>query len=473
MKTTPVPPALDITVDRSARQPLAEQIFTTLRAGILNGTIEPGARLPSWRDLAVQLGIARGTVRAAYERLADEMLVISAGAAGTRVAAAPADVQGRQDDIAVGPPLLGLTPEFSMAPLPFQMGVPAQDAFPAKTWARLHARAAREIGPASYADPRGLPELRTQIAAYLAMARGITCVPDQVMVTAGYRGALGLAIHAVSAEGKRAWMEEPGYPIARLGLEMAGMRPVPVPVDADGMDVAQGLALAPDAVLAVVTPGQQAPTGVALSSSRRQALLRWATEADAWVIEDDYLSELQLKGRARPALAAADPTGRVIHIGTFSKTLSPSLGLGFLVAPRSLAKYLAEVAACLSPAPNLTIQRTLAAFLADGHYLRHLRHMKRLYGERRDALRRCLGGETGAETMSGLAVMLQLPPHFDDMVIAEQALAVGLAPAPLSPWYIDPDRRAPGLLLGVTNLRDRQIADSCEKLTSLLRACLV
>src|SRR5262249_10340806 len=208
---------------------------------------------------------------------------------------------------------------------------------------------------------------------------------------------------------------------------------------------------APDAALAVVTAGQQAPLGVALSSSRRQALLRWARRAGGWVIEDDYLSELQLTGRAAPALAAMDRADRVIYAGTFSKTMSPAIGLGFVVAPAALAARFTEVAVCLAPAPNAVMQLAVAEFLRDGHYLRHLRRMKRLYAARRDALRRCLGAMPGVAEMAGLALMVRLPPGTDDVALEAAAAARGLAPAALSSWYAS-SARAPGLLLSVTNL---------------------
>ncbi|MEJ0015571.1 MAG: PLP-dependent aminotransferase family protein [Acetobacteraceae bacterium] len=464
---------LHIAIDRGEAMPLSEQIGAALRAAIRERRIEPGARLPSWRDLAVQLGVARGTVRAAYDRLTDEALLVPCGAAGTRVAETPMEASASAA-VTITPPLQRLDPRFCERLLPFQMGVPAQDAFPAKLWARIRTRAVRDdaLAPLAYPDPRGLAALRTQIAAYLAIARGIRCVPDQVLVTSGFKNGLSLAIRTLNIQGRAAWMEEPGLPFTRMGLELAGLRPVAVPVDEQGIDVAAGIALAPDAAIAVVTPGQQAPTGVTLAAERRRALLRWAAREDAWVIEDDYLSELQLEGRAAPALAADDPAGRVIHVGSFSKTLSPSLGLGFVVAPLALAERFGEVAGCLAPAPNPTTQLAVAGFFADGHYLRHLRHMKRLYAARRDGLRACLGEAVGVEAMAGLALLLRLPPGSDDVAIAHAALEHGIAPFPVSPWYVDPARRSPGLLLGVTNLREAVVEPACASLKRLLRGAL-
>jgi GntR family transcriptional regulator/MocR family aminotransferase len=460
---------IGIVVDRSAAMSLCSQISGTLRSAILEKRIEPGARLPSWRDLAVQLGVARGTVRAAYEALADESLVVSLGAAGTHVAES-SQQSSPPPGVAIAPPLGRIMRGFSKPVLPFMSGVPARDAFPAKLWTRIHIRAVRDeaVGPTTYPDPRGSPELRTQIASYLAIARGIRCVPDQIIITNGFRDGLGLAIRTLNAEGRAVWTEDPSFPVTRWALELANMKLVPVPVDAFGLNVERGIALAPDAIMAVVTPGQQAPTGVTLSLQRRQALLHWAVREDAWIIEDDYLSELQLDGRAAPALAANDPDGRVIHVGSFSKTLKPSLGLGFVVAPLRLAERFGEVAACLSPAFNQTVHAALSTFIAEGHYLRHLRRMKRLYAARRDAFRNLMNGSVERQTMAGLAILLDLSPGVDDVEIAKCGLALGIAPTPLSPWYSVPERRRPGLMLSVTNLTDALIEPACATLTELL-----
>lgn len=461
--------ALRIAIDRAARLPPSAQIHAAMRDAIREGRLAGGARLPSWGDLATQLGVARGTVRVAYERLTDEQLIVARGAAGTFVA----------ERIAVGPrraapkPLANVFHNFETPPLPFQMGVPAQDAFPYKLWSRIMARSARTAAAASvcYPDPRGQPDLRQEIAAYLAIARGIRCVPEQVLVTAGYAGALGLALRALRPEGGTAWLEDPAFPLTRNALERAGMTVSPIPVDAEGLDVAEAVRRAPRAAVAIVTPGQQAPLGMTMSLPRRLALLEWARDAGAWIIEDDYLSELQLKGRATPALASLDPDGQVLHAGTFSKTITPALRLGFLVVPRELASIFAETAACLAPAPAAAIQRAVAVFMADGHYLRHLRRMKRLYAARRDALATCLRQAANPamriQATGGLSVRLQLPEDANDTEIAAQALADGLAPVALSPWYVSRPRPR-GLLLGVTNVSEERVAADCAKLIGLL-----
>ena len=451
---------------------IAERIRVAIRQAILDGSLPAGARLPSGRDLSVQLGVARGTVRVAFERLTDEGLVFSAGAGGTRVATreTPGAADPGDDSARVfRRPLDALVPAFSRPPLPFQTGVPANDAFPAKVWARLRTRAVRQdaMAPTSYADPRGEPELRAQIARQLAISRNMHCLPDQVIVTSGYRQGLSMVLVAIEARGRTAWMEEPGFPIGRRALELAGMSLVPIPVDADGLRVQDGIRLAPDAAIALATPGKQAPLGVVLTAQRRRELLAWATAADAWVLEDDYLSELELDGRAAPALASGEGAHRVVHIGTFSKTLSPSLGLGFVVAPPTLVDRLAEVAAMLHPAPNRTTQLAIAEFMAEGHYLRHLRRMKTLYRERRDLVREHLASFGIEPLIGGMAMLLPLP-GVDDAALAARAWDRGLAPTAFSAWFMGTRPAPSGLMLGVTNMHAGNIHTAVAVLRALI-----
>ncbi|MDX1355089.1 MAG: PLP-dependent aminotransferase family protein, partial [Halomonas venusta] len=319
-----------------------------------------------------------------------------------------------------------------------------------------------------YPDPRGESQLRKEIAAYLAVSRGLLCSAEQIIITNGYAGALGLALHLLRLDSRRVWVENPGYPLTRHALSLAGYTSVPVPVDDQGICVEQGIALAADARLAIVTPSQQAPLGMQLSLNRRQALLIWARENAGWIIEDDYLSELQLSGQATPALASLDREGRVIHIGTFSKTISPRLRLGFMVVPAKLSERAGDTAAALSPASALPSQLAVAEFLRDGHYLRHIRRMKRLYRQRRDGLLALMNGSVSLSDMAGLSLMLALEEGMDDVAIAEAAQAFNLAPMPLSPWYATQAGARKGLLLGVTNLSSPACEEGYQQLAALI-----
>lgn len=463
-------PPLQLTLDRSARTPLAEQIRHGITTAIETGVLAPGARLPSWQDLATRLGVARGTVKAAYEKLADAQLVVASRAEGTRVAARPRKAL-QTDEPADPDSFIDRYLQFMAGPSLFQMGVPAQDNIPVKLFSRARAYSSRAEHrlAAVYPDPRGELALRREIAAYLAIARGIHCAPSQIVVTGGFTGGLGLALRVLPLDGRTAWTEDPGFHYARRGLELGGLKPVPVPVDSDGIDVGHGLRHAPDAGLAMVTPGQQAPLGATLSLDRRLRLLEWAVHRNAWIIEDDYLSDLQLEGRAAPALASLDRAGRVVHIGSFSKTISPALRLGFVVAPPAIAPRFAEMAACLAPAPAPAMQLALAEFMRDGHYLRHLRRTKRLYAAQRDALLAYLRGRPhdGVEA-TGLAVLLKLPDDANDVSISRESLAFGIGPSPLSLWYADESRARRGLLLGVATAPIQLVGSACDRLLQVI-----
>lgn len=462
----------NLELDRSAKTPLAEQIRKGISAAIENGVLAPGARLPSWLDLAAQLGVARGTVRLAYERLADAQLIVASRSTGTRVADRPPRMVTGGDERPDPGSFMNMYLELIAGPAIFQMGVPAQESLPVKLFTRVRSYAVQaELSKvALYPDPRGELELRREIAAYLAIARGIECSPSQIIITGGFSSGLGLTMRVLGLQERKAWVEEPSFPITRHGLELAGLSLAPIPVDEEGIDVEYGLRDVPDAALVVVTPGQQAPLGATLSLARRLRLLDWAVQENKWVIEDDYLSELQLEARAAPALASLDRAGRVIHLGSFSKTIAPSLRLGFVVSPLQLASRFAEIAACLAPAPIPAVQLATAEFMREGHYMRHLRRTKRLYSAQRDALLSYLKPHAkGIDVATaGLAALLRLPDGIPDVSVAREALAFGMAPAPLSVWYASPSSAQSGLLLGISTVPQQHIARSCDRLMEII-----
>jgi len=461
---------LKIRLDRTARLSLSEQIRTSISRGIESGLLAPGTRLPSWQDLAAQLGVARGTVQAAYERLSDDQMIESDRARGTRVAQRPRVTSTRPAASATGP-FMKAYQEMHSGPAVFQLGVPAHEGFPDKLFTRARSANLLKTGGLSsllYPDPRGELELRKEIAGYLAIARGLHCFPEQVFVTSGYASGLGVSLRVLGLENRKVWVEEPGFMVTRKGLQLAGLDPVPVPVDSEGLDVGYGISHAGDAALAVVTPGQQAPLGSTLSLMRRLQLLEWAVSSNAWIIEDDYLSELQLAGRAAPALASLDEGRRVIHIGTFSKTISPALRLGFVVVPNELTNAFAEVVATLGPAPSPVVQLATARFMSDGHYVRRVRRLKHLYSAQRDALCAELRKRDAEWVSAGLTVLLRLPDGAPDRQIVREAMAVGMGPSPLSVWFATPSRALSGLLLGVATAPEARLASSCRQLFEII-----
>ena len=321
----------------------------------------------------------------------------------------------------------------------------------------------RQVG-----DPRGEAALRREIAAHLALARGLDCRPSQVFITAGFTGALGHVLRLLEVEGGKAWMEDPGFFQSRRALELAGLAPVPVPVDEEGMNVDLGVATAPDAAVVLLTPGQQAPLGPTLSLRRRVQLIEWAARNGKWIIEDDYLGELQLKRRAAPALASLDGFGRVIHIGSFSKTVSPSLRLGFVVVPPALVDRFNEIVMCLGSSPGPAVQLAIAEFMREGHYLRHLRRMKRIYAERGELLLATLERKGYDVRIGGLSVVLRLPDGAPDLAIAHEAREQGMAPEPMSRWFDARSRPDRGLLLGIATANETQIPEASRRLHDLI-----
>jgi len=460
--------------DRNHGGPIYLQLYRRYRDAIAAGKLRPGDRVPAVRSLASELNLARGTVELAYQMLASEGYLLARGPAGTFVspgleplAQTPRAARGARP--AAAPTGMAAVP----APRPFQLGLPALDAFPRKTWVRLAGRTLRSLGMAAmvHPDPAGYEPLRRSIAAYLGISRGIACTPAQVFVTNGYRGALQLACRALLEPGDEGWYEDPGYPYARRLLEDEGMRLAPVAVDEEGLDVGQGIRRAARARFAVVTPTHQSPLGMALSLPRRLELLEWAGRSAAWIVEDDYDSEFRYHGRPLPALKSLDAQGRVLYAGTFSKALFPGLRMAYLVAPQAQAARLQEAAQRLPGPGAVPLQAAVADFMDQGHFARHLRRMRALYAVRRgflvDALDAVFGGRLHVQPQAGgIHVLAHLAGRRSDRAIAAEARARGLAVQALSDWRIRKSA-AGGLLLGFANL---QSADEARAQAERLRA---
>lgn len=447
-----------LALDRQSQTPFYRQIYQRFSGAIAQGILRPGERLPSARSLASQLSTSRGTVDLAYSLLSGEGYILSQGAAGTIVAAMPT----------VAPGLFGSQPPPKPARVdpsaerpavaPFEMGLPAFDVFPRKLWSRLATRHARTLPLHAMASPSpiGYMPLREAIASYLAVSRGILCSPGQVFVTSGFQSAIGLITRAFLQPGEDAWVEDPGYFLARMGLEAAGANIVPVPVDAEGLNVSEGIARSPRARFAFVTPAHQAPLGVALSVPRRLALLSWAASAEAWIVEDDYDSEFRYGSPPLPALKSLDEAARVLYVGSFSKVLFPGLRLGYIVIPESQIDRLSRVCRLLYRDRPIFNQAIVADFMLEGHFARHIRRMRKLYSDRRSALAAALaevfGGRIDVHLQAGgMHLLARFTDGESDLDLAARANAHGLAPAPLSPWNVGSDC-GQGLLLSFTNI---------------------
>jgi GntR family transcriptional regulator/MocR family aminotransferase len=379
---------VDLHITLDGHPQLTDAIYRQLRDAILEGRLGPGDRLPPSRELARQLAVSRSTVTVAYDRLMSEGYTDARIGAGTYVSH---DLKPRSPPAPPRPSALTPRPIWDEVPLPrafrrpaefdFRAGIPDARLFPFDTWRRLQSRELRRssVGKGVYGEPAGDAELRAGIAGHIALSRGVRAGPDDVVVTNGTQQAFDVVARAILAPGDVVAVEDPGYPNVRLLLASLGARVVPVRVDEQGMDVAS---IPDDARLVVVTPSHQFPLGVAMSLGRRLALVDWAEEHDAAVIEDDYDSEFRLGGRPIEPLQGLDPHGRVIYVGTFSKTMLATLRLGFVVVPGAL-RHAVQAAKFVSDwhAP-LPTQRALAAFIAEGWFARHLRRMRPIYRER-------------------------------------------------------------------------------------------
>ncbi|AVF42016.1 DNA-binding protein [Pandoraea apista] len=499
MSDNPIPPALAALHLSDAAHatgvPTYRALYERIREGILSGKLAPSSRLPSTRALASELGVARGTVEAAYERLVAEGFVIGRGAAGSCVnpqlagtrlkaaARAVAGSAGRSElgrdetsrstqvlvrDLPDNPSSIPLN-AFGM-PLPLQNGMPALDEFPRKLWARLAARHARHLSPEGlhYQNAIGWAPLREAIAGYLAISRGIHCDPGQIIVTAGYQGALALIARVLLRPGDLVWCEDPGYFRAQAGLRMTGATLVPVPVDQDGLDVAAGERAAPDARLAVVTPSHQSPLSVTLPLARRLALLAWAQAHDGWIVEDDYDSEFRYTGAPLPALKSLDGGERVLYAGSFSKVLFPGLRLGYLVVPPALCDAFVANVSLTSPAQGWIEQATITDFITQGHFSRHIKRMRQLYSERRAALAQALRQHLPermelAQQAGGMHLLGWIEAHRQDRALCRTAVGHGLAPGALS-FFSVARPLPPALVMSFTNVPETLAGDVAQRL---------
>ncbi|CAI1048428.1 PLP-dependent aminotransferase family protein [Serratia quinivorans] len=445
-------------LDSRLADPLYRQIYLRIKDAIAQGALQAGSRLPSVRGLASDLGVARATVESAYAQLIAEGFLQSRGQAGTYVSPQLQNLPVRAA-LAVEPlPTVTANPLHpNGATQPFQLGLPALDAFPRALWQRIVGRQLRTSPLAALAHPstQGLPELRAAIVNYLQLSRGISCRPEQVFICAGYQALLDLVIGTLLKPDDQVWLEDPGYPVTLPLFQSAGMRPVAVPVDEQGMNIATGMVRAPQARMAVLTPTHQSPLGVSLSLARRMALLEWARQQAAWVIEDDYDSEVRYHGRPLPPLKSLDRQGRVLYAGTFSKTLFPALRMAYLVVPAGQVEafgHSSRLRGCGCPP---LLQASVADFIEQGHFYRHLKRMRPIYRQRRAWLAHALEQQlsdylTVASQDGGIQLLARFKQDGQDRRLAQDAWRCGLSVQALSDWRIT-EPAGTGLLMGFAN----------------------
>ena len=452
---------------------LYRQIYQRVRGSIADGRLQPGDRLPSARAYAQELGVARGTVDLAYAILAGEGYVQTNGRAGTRVAPGVARMIAA-NEIPVIPAQASATYQHGM--LPLAPGVPAFDLFPRKVWTQLVRRHVRSLGRAelTYPDPQGSLKLREAVAAYLGVSRGVACTADEILITGGFQSAVGLVAQAMLPAGGKAWVEDPGYTRIRRALKEIGACPIEVPVDDSGIDVAAGIARAPNARCAIVAPAHQFPMGVTMSLSRRLQLLDWAARADAWILEDDFDGEFRYQGRPLPALKSLDRSERVFYTGTFSKTLFPGLRLGYLVVPPSELARFRDLMLYVDGGRSMLEQAVTAEFLAGGHFARHIKKMRNAYRSRRAALATALATRFGDKARieqgaGGLHLLIHIEGGLGSLseMAWNSGKALGAIPMRL---LTDLPSMRDGLLVGFANVPERLAPALAEQLYAIISA---
>lgn len=481
-----------LTLDRGDRDSLHRQLYRALRQAVVDGRLRPGERLPSSRDLAVELQISRNTVVNAYEALLAEGYIAGRVGAGTFIAttlpdrpphgAAPERGTARGIGLSRRGAALATATAASWregpAGRPFSLGTPDLAAFPFPLWGQLLGRVWRTAGRSlgGDPDPLGFPPLRAAIADYLRAMRAVRCEAEQVVIVSGAQQGLALMAQLLTDPGDAVWTEDPVWPGNSAALAGAGARLVPVPVDSEGIDVAEGLRRGPDARLALVTPSHQFPLGVTMSLRRRLDLLDWAAASDAWIVEDDYDSEFRYTGPPLAALQGLDRAGRVIYVGSFSKVMFPGLRLGYVVVPPDLIGAVRTVRRHFDGGTSAVPQAALHRFLADGHFASHLRAMRTLYAGRRAAILAAAGewfdppvsAESGE---AGLHITVRLPEELPDSLASALAAKIGLRCPPLSPYFLT-GKAANGLVLGFAAYPEPVLQAAIRDLAGVLRGAI-
>ena len=471
-------------LDRASRTPLTRQIYMQVRAAVLSGALRPGTRMPSSRAMASKLGVARASVVLAYEHLLAEGYVESRHGSGTFIAGDLTGLASRPRGTSraikpIVPRSAHVFSDFERSAVqsdarPFNTGRTLIDARTAETWRRLTHRAVRRLGAndLGYTDPAGLAELRADICDYLRAARAVRCDPEQIVITAGTQQAIDIAIRVLLAPGDGVWVEDPGYPLTQAQLLLAKARPHPIPVDAQGLIVAVGQRTAPRARAVFVTPSHQFPTGVALSMPRRLELLAWARRYGAFIVEDDYTSEFRYSGPPLASLQGLDDTERVIYIGTLNKALFPGLRIGYAVVPRALLQAFVSARYLIDRQPATLQQAVVCDFMREGHFAAHIRRMRQLYREQRDALaetlmRRAADRLDVAVPDQGMHLVAYLCDGSSDIAIEAAAQRAGIVVRAISRFYRAARPRL-GLMLGFSGFPRQLIIPSAARLAALV-----
>ena len=467
---------MDLHISLVGRGDLSGEIYRQVRRAIVEHRLRPNDRLPPTRELARSLRVSRMTVTVAYERLAGAGFVTPRVGAGTFVADHVTTSQAEPSRRQVQPSLRArpiwdsISPPTALArsaPFDFRTGVADVSAFPFDAWRRHMDRQwrASSIETGTYAGPAGHPRLREAIAHHLGVARGIDVSSDDVLITNGTQQALDVVARTLLSPGDRVAVEDPGYQAPRRLLRSLGIDVRGTPVDREGIVVD---ALPAASRLVLVTPSHQYPLGVVLSLRRRHALLEWADRNDAAILEDDYDSEFRFAGRPVEPLKTLDTSDRVIYVGTFSKTMLPTLRLGFLVMPPTIAEAARTAKSVSDWHTSMPIQAALAAFIDEGGFARHIRKMRSVYQERHEMITDLIGRDFAGTldlvpSMAGLHVAALASDAGAIDGIADAAIRAGVAIQELS-WFTQDVEPAHGLLFGYGGIATSKIPEGVRLL---------
>jgi len=485
-----------ILLDRDSEIPLYQQLYEGLRSAILDQSLTPGTRLPSTRTLATDLDISRNTVVNAYDQLFAEGYLDAEVGSGTHVAETLPDdllrlrnkarspnrsqpaskgLSQRGSSLTVTEPFQPLPPS---VPKTFKTGIPDISEFPIQLWTKLTSSILKNLPPGllEYGNPVGYQPLCEAIAAYIRIARGVRCTPEQVIIVSGTQQALDIASRLLLDPGDTAWVEDPGYLVTRDIFQSAGIDLAPIPVDGEGIDISYGIEHHPYARIAYVSPSHQHPVGVTMSLSRRLEILEWANRTGAWILEDDYDSEFRYSSQPISSLQGLDHGSRVIYMGTFSKVIFPSLRLGYLVVPPELIPAFTAAKNLVDRQSATLSQAVLASFISEGHFARHIRRMRMLYQERLEVLLHSLdtylsGIIEPGPAEAGMHLVGYLPPSLDDRQVSQVLRTAGIYTIPLSACASLPLQQG-GLVLGYAACNPAEIRQGARRMRDLLQQFL-
>ena len=470
---------MDVHIDLGPAGDRADRIYRQLAEAIVDGRLRPGEALPPTRELAAQLGVSRTTVTVAYDRLLSEGFTLSRQGSGTFVAPTRAGTVARRAPrgVVAPRPIWSTFDQRATVHTPaaydFAIGVPDARLFPLETWRR---NVARELQPggailAGYDRPEGYAPLRAAIARHVGLARAVRSGADDVIVTSGAQQAFDLIARVLVAPGDLVAVEEPGYPPVRQLLQSYGARVVGIPVDSEGIRVTE---LPPRTKLVYTTPSHQFPTGVRTSLARRRELLDWATVNNAVIIEDDYDSEFRYGDRSLDPLQSLDRAGRVVYVGTFSKTLLPGLRIGFLVAPTALQPAIAAAKRLVDWHSDSVTQAALARLIDDGSFASHVRRAGRVYADRRDRVLAAADRELApwlrmVPSAAGLHVFAEFVDgiRLTGDAVSQAALAAGVGIQSVGSFTFEPEPRD-GLVIGFGAIEASHIDDGMRRLATVL-----